>query len=86
MATKRPVKPLQILLQEASDPDTDPARLRELARHKEAVRRAVWRNPSVPEDVWRDALLWGKPRGVGQPDDAVLCADVDPARGRSALL
>jgi hypothetical protein len=60
MATKRPAKPRISPLQEASDPATAPERLEELAQHKdEAVRQAAWRNPSVPEDVWRAALLWG---------------------------
>jgi hypothetical protein len=45
-------------LQEASDPTTDPERLRELARQKAwAVLLAVWRNPSLPEDVWREAVF-----------------------------
>jgi hypothetical protein len=48
-------------LQEASDPTTTPERLEELADHEDlAVMRATWRNPSLPEDVWRTALLRGE--------------------------
>lgn len=48
------------LLREASDPTTPPERLRFLCRH-ESVRRATaataLRNPSVPLDVLREALV-----------------------------
>jgi hypothetical protein len=56
------------LLKEATDPATDPERLRELAQMmSEAVRRAVSKNPSVPEDVWGDALLQGWPEAWDNP-------------------
>jgi hypothetical protein len=68
MATKRPTKPRQTLLQEASDPSTDPAILRELADSKnEALRRAAIRNPSLPEDAWRKALMQGEPVAWANP-------------------
>jgi hypothetical protein len=55
-------------LKEAADPATDPERLRELADHKDkAVRRAVWRNPSLPEDVWRNVFLEGGPEAWANP-------------------
>lgn len=55
-------------LQEALDPTTDPERLRELARHKdEDVRRASWRNPSLPEDVWREVALESEPEAWDNP-------------------
>lgn len=55
-------------LQEASDPTTDPERLRNVADHKnEDVRRAAWRNPSLPEDVWRLAFLEGEPEAWANP-------------------
>jgi hypothetical protein len=55
-------------LQEASDPSTDPARLRELARQKEwAVLLVVWRNPSLPEDVWREGVLSTFPETWANP-------------------
>lgn len=47
------------LVQEAADTSTDPERLRQLAEHGNwFVRQAAWRNPSVPEDVWRDGLCY----------------------------
>jgi hypothetical protein len=56
------------LLQEAGDPATDPERLRYLATHKdETVRRAAWRNPSLPEEVWRDIFLRGFPEAWANP-------------------
>jgi hypothetical protein len=56
------------LLKEALDPATDPERLRDLARHKDVeVRQAVWKNPSVPEDVWRTAFLGGWPEAWDNP-------------------
>jgi hypothetical protein len=68
MATKRPAKPRRTPLQEAWDPATDPERLRELAYHEdEAVRRVVLRNPSLPEDVWREALLDEWPEAWANP-------------------
>lgn len=68
MATKRPAKPRRTLLQEAADPATDPERLRELADHEdEAVFHAVWRNPSVPEELWRNAFLDGFPEAWANP-------------------
>lgn len=55
-------------LQEATDPATDPERLRELVWHdNREVRRAVFRNPSVPEDVWRKFLLRGDPEAWDNP-------------------
>jgi hypothetical protein len=55
-------------LQEASNPATDPARLRQLAQYRnDAVKRALWRNPSLPEDVWRTALLEGEPETWANP-------------------
>lgn len=48
------------LLKEASNPSTDPQRLRELVDHEdEAIYGAAWRNPSLPEDILRQALLGG---------------------------
>lgn len=68
MATKRPAKPRQTLVQEAANSATDPERLRGLARHREiAVHRAAWRNPSLPEEVWRTALLKGEPEAWANP-------------------
>jgi hypothetical protein len=68
MATKRPSKPSRTLIQEASDPSTEPERLRELAYHKEeAVQRTSLRNPSLPEDVWRTFLLTGEPDAWNNP-------------------
>jgi hypothetical protein len=56
------------LLKEATDPATDPERLRVLAYHEdEAVQRAAWRNPSLPETVWRWALLEGNPEAWANP-------------------
>lgn len=56
------------LLQEASDPATAPERLGQLAFHQDdAVQRAAWKNPSLPEDVWRKTLLWGEPEAWANP-------------------
>jgi hypothetical protein len=56
------------LLQEASDPSTAPERLRELGLyHDQDVQRAAWKNPSLPEDVWRTVLLGGKPEAWANP-------------------
>jgi hypothetical protein len=55
-------------MQEATDPATAPERLEELARHENVeVKQAVWRNPSLPEDVWREALLKGWPEAWANP-------------------
>jgi hypothetical protein len=55
-------------LEEATDPATAPERLGNLARHgNREVKRAAWRNPSLPEDVWRWALLWGEPEAWDNP-------------------
>jgi hypothetical protein len=55
-------------IQEASDPATEPERLRELIWHDNRdVRRAVFRNPAVPEDVWRKFLLRGDPEPWDNP-------------------
>lgn len=61
-------------LQEAADPSTDPERLRDLVEHGDddedkdwAVYQAAIRNPSVPEDVWRMALLRGRPEAWSNP-------------------
>lgn len=56
-------------LEEASDPATDPERLRELADINEAVEvhRAAWRNPSLPEDEWRKVLMLGVPEAWANP-------------------
>jgi hypothetical protein len=70
MATKHPTKPRRALLQEASDPATDPERLRHLVDHEDvedAVLRAAWKNPSLPEDVWRETLLRGEPEAWANP-------------------
>jgi hypothetical protein len=68
MATKRPAKPRQTPLQEAWDPATDPERLRQLADDEDLkVRRAAWRNPSLPENVWREVLLRGYPEAWANP-------------------
>jgi hypothetical protein len=69
MATKRPAKPRMDPLQEAADPATAPERLRQLTGIlvDEAVRQVAWRNPSLPEDVWRTALLQGKPEAWANP-------------------
>jgi hypothetical protein len=53
-------------LQEAADPSTDPERLGQLAGHK-AVQRVAWRNPSLPEEVWREVLLDGHPEAWANP-------------------
>jgi hypothetical protein len=56
------------LLQEASDPATDPERLRLLADHEDdAVQRFAWRNPSLPEEAWREALIAGWPEPWANP-------------------
>jgi hypothetical protein len=56
------------LLQEAADPATEPERLRRLADHEDVeVQRAALRNPAVPEDVWREALLEGSPEAWANP-------------------
>jgi hypothetical protein len=53
---------------EASDPSTDPERLRELTRHEDLeVYRTALRNPAVPEDIWREALLYGQPEAWANP-------------------
>jgi hypothetical protein len=68
MATKLPAKPHRTPLQEAGDPTTDPERLRRLVVHNdEAVHRAAWRNPSLPEDAWRTALLAFNPEAWANP-------------------
>lgn len=68
MATKRPAKSRRTPIQEASDENTDPERLRQLSYHENwAVRQTVWRNPSLPEDIWRKALLEGKPEAWANP-------------------
>jgi hypothetical protein len=68
MATKRPLKPRRTPLEEASDPSTDPERLRQLAdNHDDAVTRAVCKNPSVLEDVWQEAVLEGSPEAWDNP-------------------
>lgn len=58
-------------LQEASDPSTDPERLRELAEEwddpNEPVQRAARKNPSLPEDVWREVLLDGQLEAWANP-------------------
>jgi hypothetical protein len=69
-------------LQEAFDPSTDPERLRQLAGNQDwAIRQVAWRNPSLPEDAWRTAPAEWLPRGLGEPDDAALCARLGRARG-----
>lgn len=56
------------LLQEASDPSTDPARLSKLSYNEDwAVQRAARRNPSLPEAVWIDFLLMGEPEAWDNP-------------------
>jgi hypothetical protein len=68
MATKRPAKPRLSPLQEATDPTTAPERLRELGLyHDQGVRRAVWKNASLPEEVWREVLLRGEPEPWANP-------------------
>jgi hypothetical protein len=59
---------LESLIQEASDPETDPERLQELANsRKDSVRRAAWQNSNLPEEVWRNALLEGHPEAWDNP-------------------
>jgi len=42
--------------------------LRELAEHEnEAVQRAALKNPALPEDVWREQLLFGMPEAWDNP-------------------
>jgi hypothetical protein len=68
MSTKRPTTPRLTPLEEAADPATDPERLRKIARlNDDDVKRAAWKNPSVPEDVWRDAFLEGFPESWANP-------------------
>ena len=68
MATRHHENPRQTLLEEAADPETDPERLRHLAKHAaKAVERVVIQNPVVPEDVWRKALLEGDPEAWSNP-------------------
>jgi len=60
------------LLEEASDPATDTERLRELAEHEdEDVWLAAIQNPGVPEDVWREQLLYGIPEAWSNPMAAI---------------
>jgi hypothetical protein len=55
-------------LEEASNPSTDPRRLRQLVDiGYDAVRRTALMNPSLPEDVWRKALLDGNPEVWANP-------------------
>lgn len=54
------------LLQEAADPTTDPARLREFANSRfEGIKQAAWKNPSLPESTWWSILVnpeaWDNP-------------------------
>jgi hypothetical protein len=59
---------LERLIQEASDPETDPERLRKLAQHSHSsVFQSAWRNPSLPEDAWYKALLRGQPEPWDNP-------------------
>jgi hypothetical protein len=68
MATKLPAKPRRTLLQEAADPSTAPERIRQLADHKNrVVQRAAIRNPSLPEEVWCEALINGEPEAWANP-------------------
>lgn len=68
MATKRPVKKRVDPLQEAADPSTDSERLGELFRHNTwEVARAAILNPSLPEDVWREAFLGECPEAWANP-------------------
>jgi hypothetical protein len=63
-----PRKTLPSLQKEASDPATDPERLRELSQyHHVSVPRAAMMNPSLPEDVWRKDLLQGQPEAWANP-------------------
>jgi hypothetical protein len=63
-----PSKMLERWIQEASDPETDPERLRALANSsKEVVRKFAWKNPNLPEDAWRKALLNGEPGPWANP-------------------
>jgi hypothetical protein len=63
-----PDKMLERWIQEASDPETDPDRLQELANsNDEDVQRAALKNPNLPEDAWRTALLHGYPEAWANP-------------------
>jgi hypothetical protein len=68
MATKRPARPRRTPLQEAYNTSTAPERLEELADHEdEEVQEAAWKNPSLPEDAWREVLLRGEPVAWDNP-------------------
>jgi hypothetical protein len=61
-------KRLERWIQEASDPETDPERLQELTQPKYyQVHRSLWKNPNLPEDFWRKALLNGQPEAWANP-------------------
>jgi hypothetical protein len=61
-------KMLERLIQEASAPETDPERLQELANSTDDdVRRSAWKNPNLPEEVWRKILLRGAPEAWANP-------------------
>jgi hypothetical protein len=54
------------LLQEASDPATDPERLRQFANSRlHGIKNAAWKNPSLPESTWWSILVnpeaWDNP-------------------------
>ena len=68
MTTNSSTTPDRDPLEEAVDPTTDPERLRHLAvQEGMEVRWAVLKNPAVPEDVWRKALLEGDPEAWSNP-------------------
>lgn len=65
--------PYEDLLKEAADPATAPERLRDIFEKNKVVNRnpalagLVWRNPSVPEELWRKAFLLGVPEAWDNP-------------------
>jgi len=87
MSTRYTENPRRTLLQEASDSRTDPERLRYLAHHeREEVRLAAIQNPGVPEDVWRKALLEGKPEAWSNPMAPIYLLVWSPQPGDQSTL
>ncbi len=61
------------LMREAADPATAPERLRDILEKNKVLNRnralagLVWKNPSVPEELWRKAFLLGVPEAWDNP-------------------
>jgi len=82
MTTNSSTTPDRDPLEEAVDPTTDPERLRHLAvQEGMEVRWAVLKNPAVPEDVWRKALLEGDPEAWSNPMAPIYLLGWSPQPG-----